>query len=63
MVATFLPFTVSFKLPVKTGHQQSDGAPYGSEADPGGLSPPPRTAQLIVKFGEKVLQIDYKCCK
>ena len=25
--------------------------------------PPPRTAQLIVKFGEKVLQIDYRCCK
>ena len=22
--------------------------------------PPPRTAQLIVKFGEKVLQIDYR---
>ena len=21
-----------------------------------------RTAQLIVKFGEKVLQIDYRCC-
>ena len=25
--------------------------------------PPPRTAQLIVKFGEKVLQIDYRYCK
>ena len=25
--------------------------------------PPPRTAQVIVKFGEKVLQIDYMCCK
>ena len=29
----------------------------------GGLTPPPRTTQLIVKFGEKVLQIDYMCCK
>ena len=30
----------------------------------GGLTPlAPRTAQLIVKFGEKVLQIDYRCCK
>ena len=38
-----------------------------AEADPGvgfgGLTPPPRTAQLIAKFGEKVLQIDYRCCK
>ena len=26
-------------------------------------SPPTRTTQLIVKFGEKELQIDYRCCK
>ena len=44
----------------------SDRENMASEADPGegGLTaPPPRTAQLIVKFGEKVLQIDYRCCK
>ena len=37
-----------------------------AEADPGGvmgLTPPPRTAQLIVKSGGKVLQLDYRCCK
>ena len=37
-----------------------------AEADPGGVqgfNPPPRTAQLIVKFGEKVLQIDSRYYK
>ena len=41
---------------------------HSPEVDPGGgvrgyNPPPPRTAQLIVKFGEKALQIDYRCCK
>ena len=37
-------------------------ATYCRGGSRGGVTPP-RTAQLIVKFGEKVLQIDYRCCK